>query len=232
MKESIMNKLNSFLYKYKHAWILSYFFVYLIWFVLLENRSYVKHTSIYITLDDWVPFCEYFIIPFMLWFAYIAITVLYFFFTNVSDYYKYCSFLFIGMTICLIIYTIFPNEQNLRPTVFANDNIFTQLVQGIYKTDTSTNVCPSIHCFNSLVAFIAIIKNDKLKKKRSICIGSGVLTVLICLSTVFLKQHSVFDGFCALALTFILYPFIYKINYSDLFANISKKEKTLQENNS
>lgn len=35
--------------------------------------------------------------------------------------------------------------------------------------------------------------------------GCGVLAALICLSTVFLKQHSVIDVLCGIALTLVLH---------------------------
>lgn len=220
-----MQKMKELLGKYKHAWILSYFIIYVVWFLYLENRTSVSYYPIHIGLDDRIPFCEYFIIPYLLWFAYVAIAIIYFFFVNKQDYYKCCAFLFIGMTICLIIYTIFPNQQNLRPLVFERQNIFTQIVQGIYTTDTSTNVCPSIHVFNSLGVFIAIMESESLRKNKVICMGAGTLTVLICLSTVFLKQHSVIDGLCALGLATILYAFIYKANYAKLLLRIEEEEQ-------
>lgn len=218
-----MQTLKACLEKYKHGWILSYFFIYLIWFFYLEQRTDTEHHSIHIFLDDWIPFCEYFIIPYYLWFAFIVVTVLYFFFTNTSDYYKCCAFLFIGMTICLIIYTIYPNEQNLRPATFSRDNFFTSLVQSLYSTDTNTNVCPSIHCFNSMGAWIAIWKNQRLKKHPWIVAGSLLLCISICLSTVFLKQHSAMDGFCAFILAVFMYILVYKVDYSCICCTLRKK---------
>lgn len=220
-----MQKMKALVGKYKHAWILSYFIIYMVWFVFLENRTSVSYYPIHIGLDDMIPFCEYFIIPYILWFAYIAVTIIYFFFVNKQDYYKCCAFLFIGMTICLIIYTFFPNQQNLRPILFERQNIFVDIVQIIYNADTSTNVCPSIHVLNSLGVFISIIESESLRKNKVICAGSGVLTVLICLSTVFLKQHSVIDGLCALGLAIVLYAFIYKVNYTKLLVRIEEEEQ-------
>ena len=220
-----MQKMKALVGKYKHAWILSYFIIYMVWFVFLENRTSVSYYPIHIGLDDMIPFCVYFIIPYILWFAYIAVTIIYFFFVNKQDYYKCCAFLFIGMTICLIIYTFFPNQQNLRPILFERQNIFVDIVQIIYNADTSTNVCPSIHVLNSLGVFISIIESESLRKNKVICAGSGVLTVLICLSTVFLKQHSVIDGLCALGLAIVLYAFIYKVNYTKLLVRIEEEEQ-------
>lgn len=202
--------------KYKHVWVLSYFFIYLVWFFYLEGRTWVSHTPVKMNLDNLIPFNELFAIPYFLWFFYIALVVLLFFFRSKGDYYKTTAYLFIGMTICLIIYTIWPNGQNLRPTVFARDNILVDFVKSLYQTDTSTNVCPSIHVFNSVVVHIAICKSSLFDKHKVVKAASFVLMVLICLSTVFLKQHSVFDGICALALAGVMYPLIYKVDYAKL----------------
>ena len=69
-------------------------------------------------------FIEYFIVPYMLWFVFIAATFLYFFFTDVQGFYKLAKISFAGMTIFLIICSVFPNGQDLRPVVFERDNIF------------------------------------------------------------------------------------------------------------
>lgn len=215
--------MRAFLQKYKHAWVLSYLFIYFYWFLSLEQRTGVPMKTIHIALDDYIPFNEWFYIPYMLWFGYVVVVVAYFFFYQKEDFYKTTSFLFIGMTICLTIYTFWPNCQNLRPHTFERNNILVSMVQLLYQADTSTNVCPSIHVFNSLVSHTAIMNSQLLKDKKWIRRGSFVLMLLICLSTVFLKQHSVFDGICALALYAIMYPFVHKIDYSHVFENKKKR---------
>ncbi|MDI9488049.1 MAG: phosphoesterase, partial [Bacillota bacterium] len=92
--------------QYRHGLVLVYFFIYMIWFTYLERTVTTEFTPVYSRLDDYIPFLEIFIIPYFIWFAYIFVTVAYFFFTSKQDFYKCCAFLFIGMTICLIIYTI------------------------------------------------------------------------------------------------------------------------------
>ena len=113
------------------------------------------------------------------------------------------------MTIFLIICTVFPNALNLRPTVFPRDNVFTDMVKVLYKTDTPTNVLPSIHVFNSIGVSIAISHSNDLKKHRWIQISAYILAVLIILSTMFLKQHSVTDVIAAVTMACIIYPFVY-----------------------
>ena len=83
------------------------------------------------------------------------------------------------------------------------------MVGMIYGLDTATNVFPSIHVFNSIGAFIAINKNEKLQKIKWLQWSAFILTILICLSTVYLKQHSVMDIFGAIVLSIVMYFIVY-----------------------
>lgn len=206
-----MEKMKNFLTQYRHGLIsVTYLLIYLMWFFWLEKKVTRHYTIIHMDWDDYIPFCEIFIIPYLLWFAYVAVTVIYFMFTSKPDYYRACTFLFTGMTIFLIISTLWPNGHHLRPAQMPRDNIFTQLVAGLYNTDTATNLWPSIHVFNSLGAHIAITHSKKLKNKKGIRIASLILASSIVLSTVFLKQHSIFDVITAFIMTAILYVIVYK----------------------
>ena len=197
--------------QYRHGLVLVYFFIYMIWFTYLERTVTTEFTPVYSRLDDYIPFLEIFIIPYFIWFAYIFVTVAYFFFTSKQDFYKCCAFLFIGMTICLIIYTIWPNGHYLRVDIdnLGRSNIFTRILSRLYTIDTSTNVFPSIHVFNSIGAMIAIRKSERLRPITWLQISTFILTVLICMSTVFLKQHSILDVFGGILLSIIMYIFVY-----------------------
>lgn len=199
-----------FIQKYKHGFVLLYFFIYITWFAYLE-RTVKVFTPVHSKLDDLIPFNEYFIIPYLLWFFFIFITVAYFLFTSKADFYKCCAYLFIGMTICLIIYSIWPNGHTLRVDLnsLGRHNIFITMLSDLYSVDTATNVFPSIHVFNSVGALIAINRSEKLHPIKWLQLSAFILTVLIILSTVFLKQHSVLDIFGALALNIIMYVIIY-----------------------
>mgnify|MGYP000388149172 CR=1 FL=1 len=59
-------------------------------------------------------------------------------------------------TIFLIISTIFPNGQDLRPVVFERDNVFVDMVRMLYRADTCTNVFPSLHVFNTLSVCVSL----------------------------------------------------------------------------
>lgn len=195
--------------KYKHAWVFLYAFIYLPWFVYLEKHVTTDYTVIHTTLDEKIPFIEFFIVPYMLWFAFIAVTIAYFFFTDKIGFYRLVGFLFTGMTIFLIISTFWPNGQILRPHAFARNNIFVDMVKQLYITDTPTNIFPSIHVYNTLGACVAINHNPKLKQNSLIQYGSLILGSLIILSTMFLKQHSVVDVIGAGFMAVIVYHFAY-----------------------
>ncbi len=205
----IIESLKLLIHKYRHAWVLLYALIYMPWFLYLERRPGVHYFIIHSPLDDYIPFVEYFIVPYLLWFAFIAVTAAYFFFTDRTGFYRFAAFLCMGMTLFLIICTVFPNGLDLRPHTFVRDNIFVDAVKTLYETDTPTNVLPSIHVFNSLGAVIAISHSPALKKHKTVQYVSYMLAFLIILSTVFLKQHSVTDLIAACAMACILYPFVY-----------------------
>ena len=94
-----------FIYCYKHIFVALYFPVYMVWFMWLEARDDVPFTYIHCAIDDYIPFCEYFIIPYLLWFLYIAVTVGYFLFfnENTTEFWSLILNLAIGMTLFLIV---------------------------------------------------------------------------------------------------------------------------------
>lgn len=197
------------LHRYRHAWVLLYGFIYMPWFMWLEKTITKDYFVIHSPIDDYIPFIEYFVLPYLLWFLFIAVTIGYFFLKDTEGFYRLTLFLFTGMTFFLILCTVFPNGLDLRPEVFTRDNIFIDLVKQVYRADTPTNVLPSIHVFNSLGAYIAICHSRELSRIKWVRYGSLTLTILIILSTMFLKQHSIIDVVTALALGTLMYVVIY-----------------------
>lgn len=204
-------KWKEFLYKYKHALFILYLPPYMTWFVALEQRNNIKFTDIHCIVDDWIPFCEVFIIPYMLWFLYVVVSLVFLFIQldHLEYFYRCMITLILGMTTFLIVCTIFPNAQSMRPTTFPRDNIFTEIIAGLYATDTATNVFPSIHVYNSIVIHANLAPALLAKNKRGWYYASLILCISICLSTVFLKQHSFLDGAFAIVL-FLIYNYVVK----------------------
>ena len=212
--------MKKFYERYKHAIpLFIYAISYLSWFGYLEKTVKRPANLIHMNLDDKIPFCEVFIVPYLLWFVYISAVVLYFFFKDKQDYYRACTFLFTGMTVFLVVSTLWPNGHHLRPAVMPRDNIFSTMVAMLYKTDTPTNLWPSIHVYNSLGAHFAVFRNEKLHRKPVVHIGSLVLCVSIILSTMFLKQHSVFDVLTAFIMAAVMYIVVYGFDIVTIWQN-------------
>lgn len=213
--------------KCRHAVpLLIYMAIYLVWFGWLEKNNTKNYWVIHMPVDDYIPFCEVFVIPYLLWFVYVAAVVVYLFLNDKQEYYKACGFLCTGMTLFLMISTFWPNGHNLRPAVMPRDNAFTGLISMLWKTDTPTNLWPSIHVFNSMGAHFGITHCQKLMTSKwggRIKIGSGVLASSIILSTMLIKQHSVFDVLTGLALGAVMYAVIYKREW--LFAGRTQNNK-------
>lgn len=220
-----MEKLKKLFIQYRHAIpLLLYGFIYLVWFGYLEKTVTKYYTVIHMTVDDQIPFLEVFVIPYFLWFAYVAAVVLFFFFKDKDDYYRTCIFLFTGMTIFLLVSTLWPNGHHLRPKVMPRDNFLTAWISHLYKIDTPTNLWPSIHVYNSIGAHLAIVRSKYFEDKKWARIGSFILASSIILSTMFIKQHSLFDVLTAFALATIMYAVVYRVDILVTFRNKSSKE--------
>ncbi len=211
--------------KYGHALIFLYALFYLPFFTYLENLEASHYHVLRSNLDSLIPFCEFFIIPYFLWFLLMIGLVFYFFFTSRKDFCCFCYITMSGMTLFLLLSMVYPNALQLRPTTFPRNNFCTELVKLLYANDTPTNVLPSIHVYNTIAAFIAIKKSAVLTRSKSVQILNSILCTSIVLSTLFLKQHSMVDVTCAFILYFILYPFFYPSNI--LKWNILKQPQPL-----
>ena len=201
----------SFFIRNRHClWSAGYMLIYFSWFFHLEKTVTKHYKVIHMGIDDYIPFCEFFIIPYLLWFAYVAGSVLLLMFTDKIEYYRSCIFLFTGMTVFLIISTLWPNGQHLRPYEMPRDNIFTQLVAALYASDTPTNIWPSIHVYNSIGAHLAFRRSKFFTRHKWLRAVSFLLCVSIILSTVFLKQHSMFDVLTAFVMAFGMFILVYR----------------------
>ncbi len=201
----------NFLKNYRHTLVIpAYGILYLLGFQYVEQRT-VRPYIFHMKIDDYIPFCPYFIVPYFLWFLFISAVVLYFAFINKSrkEYWQLICSLGIGMTLFIIVSLIFPNGQELRPSL-SGDGIFIEMVRYLYKVDTPTNVFPSIHVFNTIACCIAVFRHKGFRFKRLVPAAAGILGVLIVLSTVFLKQHTLLDVAGAIILNIFCYQLLYK----------------------
>ncbi len=195
--------------EFRHLKLLIFWVFYAIFFFAFEafeNRSF---NVIECPLDYKIPFCEFFFIPYVFWYIYLFGSLIYLLFFDVPNFKKAMYFIIITYSIAFFTYLVYPSVQELRPTEFTRDNIFTDAVKQLYLIDTNTNVFPSIHVIGSIAAFFGLW-NSRHFSKWHWRIISFVTAVSICLSTVFLKQHSVLDLIYGVILSLCFFPFTFK----------------------
>ena len=200
-----------------------YMTFYLLWFGYLERIVTTDYHLIHMSLDDYIPFIEAFIIPYEMWFFYVAATYIFLAFTDSEEYKKTCIFSCLGMTLFLLISTVYPNGHDLRLSQMPRDNLLTRLVVHLQQTDTPTNLFPSIHVYNAIAMNIGLHRGKALKDRKWIKTCSSILCVSIILSTVFIKQHSVFDVITAFLCVAVFYHLVYQTRFVDILANTYHK---------
>ena len=185
--------------QFSHLKLLLGWVGYFVLYFLTENLIPAENcTPVHMWLDDVIPFCEWFLIPYTFWYVLIVISLGYFLLYNVDSFKRLQTYIIITQVVAMAIYIIFPTRQDLRPDEFVRDNIFTQVIAFLYSFDTSTGVCPSLH-----VAYSMGIMSVWLREKGASRLWRGFVVlavVLICLSTMFIKQHSAVDVIAALPL--------------------------------
>ena len=174
------------------GWLV-YFAMYLITEYLNPNNS---GTAVSCSLDYKIPFLEIFVIPYVGWYLLIAVSLLYFALYNVENFKRLQIFIIVTQIAAMIIYIIFPNFQPLRPDVYPRDNFLTDIVALLQTADTNSNVCPSLHVAYSIgIASIWLKEKDAKGWVKTFVV---IFCILVCLSTAFIKQHSVIDGLVAI----------------------------------
>ena len=180
--------------KFLAGWIF-YFAMYFITENLIPaERCHPMHC----VLDDWIPFNEFFVIFYVGWYFVVFGALLYTFLYNTDSFRKLQTYLIVTQVVAMACYVLWPSRQDLRPDVFVRDNALTHLMAFIYSFDTSTGVCPSLHA-----AYMMGVLSVGWKDREMPRWGKAALlfmTVMVCLSVCFVKQHSALDVLAAIPL--------------------------------
>lgn len=191
------------------------FMLYLIGYMLvfryLETAQRIGYVDVSSELDSYIPFCEFFIVPYISWFLFQAVWVVLVFIIDRKTYDQLTTMLMIGMTVFLVVSILVPTRLSLRPYFIPRNNIFVRWCLLLWKVDTPTNVWPSIHVFNTTALMMTLFTSENaFLKKKSVQIPVVFWCVMIILSTMFLKQHSIGDVLSALVMNGISYVVVYQ----------------------
>ena len=191
--------------EFRHVLLLLYWPAYLLSFILIERLCpAASYTAVWCPLDDLIPFCEWFIFPYMSWHVSLLWMSLYTLAYDIGAFKRFMWNLILTTAIAVATYVIWPNQQLLRPDLatLGRDNLLTRAAGIIYTVDTNTNVCPSLHCIGGFAIFFAAVDMPRFRTKGWISFFL-VFALLICASTVFMKQHSIVDFFAAIPVILI-----------------------------
>ena len=183
--------------QFSHLKLLLGWVVYFILYFVTENlipleKCHVVHSA----LDDVIPFCELFVIPYTLWYVLIVGSLLYFALYDIDSFRRMSIFIMITQAVAMLVYILWPSRQELRPDVMPRQNFFTWIISIIYAFDTPSGVCPSLHVGYSLGIASVWCKYKPASLAWKLFIVAFV--AVICISTAFVKQHSVVDIVAAL----------------------------------
>lgn len=190
---------------FRHVLLLLYWPAYLLSFILIERicPAPAYHT-VRCALDDLIPFCEWFLFSYVSWHVSLLWMSLYTLAYDIAAFRRFMWNLILTTAIAIAVYLIWPSQQLLRPDLSAlgRENLLTRAVGLIYAVDTNTNVCPSLHCIGGFAILFAALDMPRFRT-RGWTVFFVIFALLICASTVFMKQHSAVDFFAALPVILI-----------------------------
>lgn len=198
--------------EYRHLWYLLFWPGYIAQYILVErlNPAETYHV-IHCALDDLIPFQEWFLLAYVAWYIMIVGMHLYTLLYDTAAFRDYSRFLIISMSMCAVIFLVYPSTQQLRPETLPRENLLTKILELIYRVDTPTNILPSGHAVGAMAVFAAALHCGRLRTPGRLAV-IGALALLVSLSTVFLKQHSILDVLAAVPVCAVTYGIVYPPN--------------------
>lgn len=166
----------------------------IVWNTLVYNMTRfftnkMPHYDFSIKLDSYIPFVSSFVVIYIL--SYVLWIIGFLVFAKESR--SLCNELFaaefVCKTICLFCFVIIPTTMT-RANV-PSGGVLNWLTNAVYSLDQPNNLFPSIHCMESWICFRGALRCKKVHPMYSKV--WFVLAILICMSTVFVKQHVFVD---------------------------------------
>ena len=219
MKQTMFARLRRWLYRRPLAAMACFGGLYLVLFRLLERAPRPVHL-IQCGLDARLPFVSGAVLPYVGWFLWVPGVLVYLLVIDRNRFWRGFSAMAGGIVLTLCLYAVWPTGLALRGSV-PGEGFCSQLVRLIYRMDTPTNVCPSLHVFVTALLLCALW--GRLGWLGRVC--NGLAGAAICLSTVLLDQHSVIDVGMGLLLALAMW----QLSRAGRFA---RREKPGRENRS
>lgn len=107
-------------------------------------------------------------------------------------------------------------------------DIISKLMYTIYRYDgleKAVNLCPSFHCISSVCCYLGIRKQSVVSK--GFRIYTLIMAILVCMSTVFIKQHYFIDVLSGVMIPIVCYLFVQELNFGKMW--LQRNGKRVEE---
>lgn len=179
--------------------------------------------------DYKIPFIPGFIFGYISWFVFMGISLIYVLFFDSERFYPYAIYVIGTFMFTYVFCFMVPNGLDLRPTNYEElikSPFIRSLYDWLWSTDTPTNVLPSVHVLGSIgVAFLFTTSKKFSKTKPLIVALSWVWALVIILSTIFTRQHSILDVIVSMTEAFIVFYPIFILYPKHRQKRLEKKDK-------
>ncbi len=205
-----MRTVVQFFKTHRHAWWGLFVPCYLAAFFTIEHFITDNYWATQLPVDDYIPFCKYFILLYDAWAPLLVILGIYLILKDPEGFRRYIWCLIFTYGVSTLFCVLVPNGQDLRPAAVEGSDLFAMVVRATYAADTNTNVFPSVHVVGVMSALFAVYRTPGLRKWywRT---GATVLGLAIIASTLLVKQHAVIDILAGAAVGAAGYVLIYVI---------------------
>lgn len=195
-------------------------------YLLLNHNAEHVYTLVTV-LDERIPFIPYFIVPYIAWYGVLFAALIWFLCHDLRLYRSSIVTMIFGLLTSFIVFSLFQTTVP-RPEIL-NHDIFSKHIRLLYSIDNPYNAFPSIHVLTSYIVFLGCLQIKDFSPKISLAIQATI--ILVILSTVFLKQHTLLDVLGGLILGGSLFKVVRK--YENAFyikVNKANKNKALTRN--
>lgn len=159
-------------------------------------------------IDDRLPLIPAMAIPYIGWYPYIIIGLLYLCLKDRSAYYRTLIVMNIGLIVCYLIY-FFYQTTVIRPEVIPDRWDRKLLVDFVYGVDNPYNCFPSIHALHSYVIMRGALAAKTMRKSVKAAFVIGAMTIIA--STLLVKQHVIYDALGSMLLGEIAFILVTKV---------------------
>ena len=195
------------------AWLLSMFVILGALPYLAVNRwnawRGVSTLDVSIPLDEALPFVPWLVVPYISFYAYFPIAA----WVGANADHRAQGLVFFQRMLVLtwasmVVFMLLPLEITLRSQASDAGGWLGSLIDELHGADAPYNAWPSLHVLQGLLTMLFVRWSLREQGQWNSPLAAVAWTsfLLLCLSTVLIKQHYIFDAIVSLAIVAVVWP--------------------------